>query len=179
MKKLCEDLHIQKGFSAVCHPQSNDQTEAINKIIKHTLKTELEETKGNWPKELPRVLWFYNTTPRTTPGESPFTLTYGCEVMVLVDIDAGSFRRDNYDPYDNEINYHLYLDLVEEVRVNAHLKLVTYHQRTKKYFDKKVRARPLRVGVLVLRRMMPNMMTLGHGVFVANWEGPYIIKTVL
>jgi len=70
LKKLCDDLNIRRNFAAVYHPQSNGQTEAINKIIKHTLKAKLEEKKGDWPEELPMVLWSYNTTPRTTTGES-------------------------------------------------------------------------------------------------------------
>ncbi|XP_074327395.1 uncharacterized protein LOC141665314 [Apium graveolens] len=146
---------IQKGFSAVCHPQSNGQTKAVNKIIKHTLKAKLEEKKGYWPEELPMVLWSYNTTPRTTTGESPFTLAYGCEAMVPVEIGSGSFRRDNYNPTDNEVNHRLYLDLVEEVRATSQLKLAAYQQRTRKYFDKKVRARPLQVWDLVLRKSSP------------------------
>ncbi|XP_074326646.1 uncharacterized protein LOC141664586 [Apium graveolens] len=116
-------LKIQKGFSVVCHPQSNGKTEAVNKIIKHTLKAKLEEKKGYWLEELPMVLWSYNTTPRTTTGESPFTLAYGCEALVPVEIDSGSFRRDNYNPMDNEVNHRLYLDLVEEVRATSQLKL--------------------------------------------------------
>ncbi|KAL8112362.1 hypothetical protein AgCh_019892 [Apium graveolens] len=68
-------------------------------------------------------------------------------------IDDVSFKRDNYDPSDNELNHRLHLDLVVEVCANVQLKLAAYQQRTRKYLDKKVRARPLRVGDLVLRRM--------------------------
>lgn len=57
--------------------------EAINKIIKHTLNAKLEESKGNWFEELPRILWSYNKTPRSTTRETPFSLTYGCEAMDL------------------------------------------------------------------------------------------------
>ncbi|XP_074323540.1 uncharacterized protein LOC141660453 [Apium graveolens] len=55
LRQLCEELKIKKEFAAVYHPQSNGQTEAVNKIIKHTLKTKLEERKGNWPEELPKL----------------------------------------------------------------------------------------------------------------------------
>ncbi|XP_074328128.1 uncharacterized protein LOC141666041 [Apium graveolens] len=116
----------------------NGQTEAINKIIKHILKAKLEESKGYWLEELPWVLWSYNTTPRTTKGKSPFILTYGCEAMEPVEIGAGSFMRENYDPENNELNHCLYLDQLEEVRENSQLKLAAYQQRTRKYFDKKV-----------------------------------------
>ncbi|XP_074327341.1 uncharacterized protein LOC141665260 [Apium graveolens] len=119
MKQLCEDLHIKKGFSEVCYPQSNGQTEAINKIIKHTLKVKLEESKGCCPEELPRVLWSYSTIPQTTTCKSPFRLTCGFEAMVPVEIGSGSFRRENYDPDNNELNHHLYLDLLEEVHENS------------------------------------------------------------
>ncbi|XP_074356930.1 uncharacterized protein LOC141696710 [Apium graveolens] len=115
IKQLCGDLHTNKGFSAVCHPQSNGQTEAINKIIKHTSEAKVEEIKGCWLEELPRLLWSYNTTPRTITNESPFTLTYGCEATVPVEIGAGSFRRENNDPGNNKLNHHLYLDLLDEV----------------------------------------------------------------
>ncbi|XP_074337261.1 uncharacterized protein LOC141674453 [Apium graveolens] len=47
LRKLCQDLNIKKDFAAVYHPQSNGQTEAINKIIKHTLKAKLDEKKGD------------------------------------------------------------------------------------------------------------------------------------
>ena len=161
IRGLCDDLGIYKSFSVVCHPQSNGQTEAMNKIIKHTLKTKLEESKGNWSEQLSKVLWSYNTTVRSTTGESPFSLTYGCEAMVLVEIGVGFLKRDNYNPNDNEV------------------KLATYQQRTRRCYNSKVRALPLKVGDLVLRKVMPNTKVLGHGVFRANWEGTYKIKSVL
>ncbi|XP_074341809.1 uncharacterized protein LOC141679198 [Apium graveolens] len=118
-RQLCEDLKIKKEFTAVYHPQSNGQTEAVNKIIKHTLKTKLEERKGNWPEELPRVLWSYNTTPRSTTGESPFMLTYGYEAMVPVEDGSGLLHRDRYAKEDAEVNQRLHLDLLEETRENS------------------------------------------------------------
>ena len=42
-----------------------------------------------------------------------------------------------------------------------------------------MRARPLKTGDLVLRKMMHNMRIPAHGALSAKWEGPYIIKTVL
>lgn len=179
MRQLCENLGIKKSFSAVSHPQTNGQTEAVNKIIKHTLKAKLDDSKGNWPEELPNVLWSYNTTPRSTTGETPFSLTYGCEAMVPVELGAGSFRRDNYQPEVNEVNHRLYLDLAEEFRTTSQARLVSYQQRVARFYNSKVRARPLKVGDYVLRRVMPNTKIQNHGVFGANWEGPYRVRAVL
>ncbi|KAL8127958.1 hypothetical protein AgCh_014767 [Apium graveolens] len=127
-----------KGFCAQFHSmQSNGQTEAINKIIKHTLKAKLEEKKGDWPEEMPMVLWSYNTTPRSTTGETPFLLTYGYEAMVPVE------------------------------------------QSVARYFNKRVKSVPFKVGDLVLRKVMPNTKIAQHGVLGANWEGPYKVKAIL
>ncbi|XP_074378040.1 uncharacterized protein LOC141719561 [Apium graveolens] len=177
--QLCEDLKIEKKFAVVYHPQSNGQTEAVNKIIKHTLKTKLEERKGNWPEELPKVLWSYNTTPRSTMGEFPFMLTYGYEAMVPVEVGSGSLRRDHYTEDDAEVNQRLHLDLLEETRENSQLRLTAYQQRTARYYNKKVKGQLLKVGDLVLRKVMPNTKNPQHGVFHANWEGPYKKRTIL
>ena len=49
-REFCDELGIKKSFFSVNHPQTNDQVEAINKIIKHNLKTKLEEHKGGLGK---------------------------------------------------------------------------------------------------------------------------------
>ena len=82
-REFCGELGIKKNFSSVNHPQTNGQVEAVNKIIKYNLKTELEENKGFWVDELPKVLWVYRTTSRTSTGETPFSLAYGVEAMIL------------------------------------------------------------------------------------------------
>ncbi|XP_060974106.1 uncharacterized protein LOC133039271 [Cannabis sativa] len=103
MRQLCNDVGIKKAFSTVAYPLSNGQTEVVNKIIKHTIKGKLEERKGVWPDELSQVLWSYNTTPRSTTGETPFLLTYGCEAMVPVEIGAEAIIvRDVFNVEQNE-----------------------------------------------------------------------------
>ncbi|XP_074376847.1 uncharacterized protein LOC141718362 [Apium graveolens] len=95
---------IKKEFAVIYHPRRNGQIEAANKIIKHTLKTKLKERKWNWPEELPKVLWSYITTPRSTKGESPFMLTYGYKAMVPIEVGPRSLCRDRYAEEDAEVN---------------------------------------------------------------------------
>ena len=56
VRELCDQLGINKDFLAPYHPQSNDQVEAVNKIIKITLKRRLDSLKGQWAVELSLVL---------------------------------------------------------------------------------------------------------------------------
>ncbi|XP_074351696.1 uncharacterized protein LOC141690833 [Apium graveolens] len=92
---------------------------------------------------------------------------------------AGSFRRDNYDLEANEVNHRLYLNMIEETREDAQIRIAIYQQRTARHYNSKVRARTFKVGDLVMRRVMPNTKVVSNGVFGENWEGPYKIKSVL
>ncbi|XP_074373590.1 uncharacterized protein LOC141713931 [Apium graveolens] len=176
LRKLCEDLNIKKDFAAVYHPQRNGQTEAINKIIKHTLKAKLEEKKGDWMEEMPMILWSYNTTPRST---SLFLLTYGYEVMVPVEVGVGSLRRDLFVEKDAEVNQRLHLDFLDEARMISQLKLIAYQKRIARYFNKKVKYVPYKIEDLVLRKVMPNTKIAQYEVLGANWEGLYKVKAIL
>ena len=98
---FCNDFGIKKSFSSVDHPQSNDQVEAVNKIIKFNLKTKLEEHKGLWAKELLKVLWAYRMTSWTSTGETPFSLACGVEAMIPIEIGVPSLRRETYNQEKN------------------------------------------------------------------------------
>ncbi|KAM1063365.1 hypothetical protein ACFX2A_028135 [Malus domestica] len=44
-RMFCSKFNINLCFASPTHPQSNGQVEAINKIIKRTLKTSLDKAK--------------------------------------------------------------------------------------------------------------------------------------
>lgn len=126
-------------------------------------------------EELPLALWAYNTTSRMTIGETPFSLTYGCKAMVSVEIGAGSLRRDGFDDQGNEQCLRMNLDLVEEHRKQARLRVAAYQQMTTQYYNKRVHKRQLRLSELVLRKIIPKH----NGALGPKWEGPYKIKKVI
>ncbi|KAL5580612.1 hypothetical protein UlMin_013054 [Ulmus minor] len=124
LKKLCLDLGIHKHFSSVAHPQSNGQVEAVNKTIKNNLERKMNGAKGAWVDELPRVLWAYRTTCRTSTNETPFSMTYGTEAVVPTEIGEPSFRVEQFDPESNVEGLSLNLDLLEIKRDNAQIRMV-------------------------------------------------------
>ena len=93
-REFCSELNIKKNFSSVDHPQTNSQVEAVNKIIKHNLKTNLEEHKGVWADELPKVLWPYRMTSRTSTQDTPFSLAYRVEAMIPVEVGIPFLRHE-------------------------------------------------------------------------------------
>ncbi|XP_074336852.1 uncharacterized protein LOC141674025 [Apium graveolens] len=89
------------------------------------------------------------------------------------------YHLDLFIEEDAEVNQRLYLDLLDEARMNSQLKPAAYQQRIARYFNKKVKYVPHKVGDLVWRKVMPNTKITQHGVLGANWEGPYRIKAIL
>ena len=67
------------------------------------------------------------------------------------------------------------LDLLEETRAQAQLRVVSYQQRSAGYINSKVKERYFKVGDLVLRRVMQNTKEFNTSVLGSNWEGLYTV----
>jgi len=78
------------------HPQTNGQVELTNTVLLKGLKKRLEKAKGTWVEEVPRILWAYHTTPQSTTKETSFSLVYGTEAMIPVEIQENSTRFQNF-----------------------------------------------------------------------------------
>ncbi|KAL0429035.1 UNVERIFIED_CONTAM: hypothetical protein Sradi_0529500 [Sesamum radiatum] len=136
----------------------------------------LEEAKGNWVDELPGVLWAYRTTPRRSTRESPFSLVYGTEAVVPVEIGEETLRVQQYEPASNNSERRADLDLIQELRHSANARTTAYKAMMAKAYNSKVRHRGFQVGDLVLRRADA---TKNLGKLDAKWEGPYQVTEVI
>nr|GEY41749.1 hypothetical protein [Tanacetum cinerariifolium] len=52
--------------------------------------------------ELPQVLWTHRTTPKSSNGETPFTMVYGSEAVIPIEISMETKRIQDFDPKENE-----------------------------------------------------------------------------
>ncbi|KAM2256109.1 hypothetical protein TB2_046356 [Malus domestica] len=170
---FCSKFNINLCFASPAHPQSNGQVEAINEIIKRTLKTSLEKAKGCWLEFVPQVLWLYRTSYRTSTGEAPFSLAFGIEAVVLVELEQATFRVQNYVQSENDKQLTLNLDLVKEHRNQAHLRNVAYNQRISNYYDSRIKPRSFKVGDWVLKKRLLCDRVPSEGTLSPNWDGPF------
>jgi len=128
-RTFCSDLSIKNRYSTPAYPQRNGQAEAINKTILNGLKRRLDGAKGRWAKELPNVLWAYRTTPKRSTGETPFSLTYGAEAVIPIEVNLCSARVTGLDPFQNDGLMLEHMDWLEECREAATIRLAEYQQR--------------------------------------------------
>ncbi|KAK3011880.1 hypothetical protein RJ639_010541 [Escallonia herrerae] len=135
-RAFCTNLSIEQRFTSVAHPQTNGQTKVTNCTLLQGIKKNLDGAKGLWVDELPKILWAYNTTSQTSTGETPFSLSFDTEALILVEIGLPSLCLTTYDPIQNEEALCANLDLLDERREQAAMRLAAYRQRVSKFYDK-------------------------------------------
>ncbi|KAK3017027.1 hypothetical protein RJ639_006538 [Escallonia herrerae] len=113
--------------------------EVTNRTLLQGIKKKLDGVKGLWVVELPKILWAYNTTTRTPTSETPFSLSFGTEALIPIEIGLPSLRLMTYDPIQNAEALRANLDLLDERREQAVMRLAAYQHRVSKFYDQRVR----------------------------------------
>ena len=128
-------------------------------------------------EELPHVLGTYRTTPRRSTGETLFSMTYGAEAVIPLEIGFPTTRTSSFNPKDNDEQLTRNLDLIKEKRENAMVQLAYYQQKLKQGYYANVKLRPLIPGNLVLRKVVGTAKNPAWGKLWPNWERPYHITS--
>ena len=144
------------------YPQGNGQAESSNKLIIDSIKKRQDVKKGHRADELDIVLWSHRTTPRGSTKSTPFSLAYGVEAIAPAEVNVTSLQRSKMPQYV-ELNKEMMLDALDEIeerRDQALLRIPNYQHQIESYYNKKVWARPVELGDLVMRKVFENTKEL-------------------
>ena len=130
-------------------------------------------------EELLSILWTHRTTARKSTGETPFVLTYGVEAVIPLEVGIPTTRTTDFVVETNEDNLRKDLDLLEERRDLAIVRLASYQQRIKREHYKNINHRVFRIGDLVLRKVMANTRRPNERKLGPNWERPYKVVSLV
>ena len=177
---LLDRFKIRHLNSSPYRPQMNGAVEAANKNIKKILAKTAENFR-DWHERLPYALMAYRTSIRTSTGATPYSLVYGMEAVLPVEVEIPSLRilaQAKLSEAEWIRQRHEQLNLVDEKRVKAICHGQAYQKRVAKSFNRKVKLRNFTVGDLVVKKTLPNAPHPG-GKFAPNYEGPYVVQKVL
>uniref|UniRef100_A0A151UF56 Transposon Ty3-I Gag-Pol polyprotein n=1 Tax=Cajanus cajan TaxID=3821 RepID=A0A151UF56_CAJCA len=73
-------------FSTTCHPQTDGQTEVVNRTLGTLLRTVLKKNIKFWEEHLPHVEFAYNRAVHSTTKCSPFEIVYGFNPLTPLDL---------------------------------------------------------------------------------------------
>ena len=124
-------------FSSAFHPQTDGQTEVVNRSLGDLLRCLVGDKQGNWDLILPVAEFAYNNSANRTTGKSPFEIVYG--VMPRPPIDLAPLPIDAR-PSESATTFAEHIRrLHEEVRQKISLSTNTYqlaantHRRTQNF----------------------------------------------
>ncbi|GJV55566.1 reverse transcriptase domain-containing protein [Tanacetum coccineum] len=124
--------------------------EVTNREIIKGMERRLGKTHQAWINELPQVLWAHRTTPKSSNRETPFSLVYGLEAVIPIEISMETKRVQDFDPKENEKRRREDLDILEEMREMTSIREAHYKQKLEGYYNKNVKPSTFKPGTYVL-----------------------------
>ncbi|PKI42146.1 hypothetical protein CRG98_037462 [Punica granatum] len=91
INELCTQFEIQHRNSSPYHLQMNGAVEAANKNIEKIIE-KWTVIYMDWHETLPFALLAYWTSIRTSTGATPYSLVYGMEAVLPVNVEIPSMR---------------------------------------------------------------------------------------
>eukprot|EP00253_Pinus_taeda_P019803 PITA_19803 len=145
--------HVTLGHSTTYYPQGNGLAESSNKSLINIIKKLLEENKKNWHRKLTNALWADRLSTKKSIEMSPYELVYGMEAKFPSSLGIPTIKllqEIQAEPNDMQrrVNQTIHLQQTREQVFN---RAQILHEKLKKMFDKKAKAKDFWVGSKVLR----------------------------
>jgi hypothetical protein len=139
-------LGTQLAHISSYHPQSNGQTEIVNKCLEGYLRCFVSDKQTQWFKWLPLVEWWYNTSFHTATKMTPFMKLYGYHPP---SITYSLKEKSKFQAVEDHIkNQQEVLQILKD-------NLTTEHNRMKQQADQYRSERSFEVGDWVFLRLQP------------------------
>ena len=85
---------------------------------------------------------------------------------------------NGFNPAQNDLMMVERLDLLDEYREAATIRLAEYQQSLAQRYNQDVKTREFSAGDLVLRKAVGNVRDTNAGKLVPTWEGPYRVTAI-
>ena len=131
-KNLWAKLGTRLLFSTTCHPQTDGQTETVNRTLSTLLRALIKKNLKTWEDCLPHVKFAYNRSMHSTTKFTPFQFVYGFNPLAPVDLFALPLKEQTN--LDGSQKADFVKSLHEQVKKNI-------EERTKMYARKKNKGR--------------------------------------
>ena len=119
-------------------------------------------------------MWAYHTTPQSSTMETPFSLVYGLDAMIPVEIHESSPRFLGFGAEESNEERKMNLDLIDAAREEARIMAEAVQRRVELQYSSKVKLRQFQVGDLVMRKAHPYEL---ENKLSPKWTGPFrVIK---
>ncbi|KAJ0545001.1 putative nucleotidyltransferase, Ribonuclease H [Helianthus annuus] len=137
---------IDQALSTAYHPQSDGQTEVLNRCLETYLRCMAMSEPNTWVKWLSLAEWWYNTTWHSTIRMTPFKALYGIDPPVHLPYIPGHTTVDSLEEWLNKR---------EEMIGTLKHALERARNRMKQFADLKRSDRQFKLGDWVYLKLQP------------------------
>ena len=85
-KSMWGRLGTKLLFSTSCHPQTDGQTEVVNRTLGVMLRSMVKGKMTSWEEHLPLIEFAYNRVIHSSTGMTPFECVYGLNPLTPLDL---------------------------------------------------------------------------------------------
>ncbi|XP_056858080.1 uncharacterized protein LOC130507383, partial [Raphanus sativus] len=129
-KTLWGKLGTKLLFSTTCHPQTDGQTESVNRTLSTLLCAIIKSNIRTWEDCLPHVEFAYNRAVHSATKLSPFQVVYGFNPLSPLDLFALPLKEQAN--IDGKQKAEFVLSLHEQVRKNIEERTKMYERQKNK-----------------------------------------------
>jgi hypothetical protein len=118
-------------------------TEQANGIVGKILNKMVSTHKTDWDRKLPSAVHAYNTTEKSTTGQSPYFLVFRQTAIHGIELEVETFQvlaARNGDRKEGILPRLISIENLEEIRITALEKTVNVQMRRKEDYDQKIPA---------------------------------------
>ncbi|XP_075080536.1 uncharacterized protein LOC142166030 [Nicotiana tabacum] len=116
---------------------------------------------------------------KSSTKKTPFSLVRGAEALILVEVGEPTSRYFHVDKETNNEALLVKLELLDESRDLAHIRMVAQKQRMESYYNQRSNLRYFKVGDLILRKVTQNTRELNGRKLGPTWKGLYRFSVVI
>jgi hypothetical protein len=105
-RTLWKNMGTYLSFISAYHPQTDGQTEVVNRSFGNLLRSLVTEHHNQWDRILPQAEFAYNDSPNKSTGRSPFQILNGIQpkgVFELRDLEQGEIRSVGAEDFVTEM----------------------------------------------------------------------------
>jgi hypothetical protein len=165
-------LHVQHGMSTAFHPQTDGNTERVNRVLEEMLRHYIEPTQANWDSLLPLVEFAINDSHHESINAVPFVLNYGKRPNLPLDL-AVQPMGEEATACDSATSL---AERIQTVVARAKVYLQAAQQRQKAYADRYRREVHYALGdEVLLSTKNIKIKSAGTHKLLPRWLGPFII----
>jgi hypothetical protein len=169
LAKLCG---TNLARSTAYRPQTDGQTERVNRKLEEILRAYVDTRQHNWDTHLSAAEFVINNAPSSSTGYSPFYLNYGYHPLLPATMDTTSITG---------LKVQAAVDFATSMAQDLTKAKEFLHQaqeRQKKYADKKLQEHVFSVGDKVWLSTT-NLRIPDTSKFTSKWIGPYTITAIV